>query len=232
MKKILYTLFCLLLCGCYPLAPTASEKHMRKNFFFFTPDKNIGIEDKINIDGYYVNIDSQSVAYGTIFYSDGTHGTFFFKNQDSSFSPNEPYMDLTQKAQLSRRGFYSNAGTYKVNGDTIESNSYFGFNPNIGNPFLKEKFKIIDRNHICLVQSTCISYNGKEQKTGNRNEMLVFVPVSKLIPETGIYGKTKKWFWKDKEDWKKYVRQMKQEHKLMKQKKKEMIKQKKRQATQ
>ena len=206
---------------------------MRKSFFLYKPGMRTRIEDKINIDGYYVtSFKHDTIYHPMVFYHDGTHGTFVFNDDDSLFSQKKAWADMEQEVFCSPVGVFDNGGTYRIIGDTLETDNYIGFYPNLYWGFYKNKFKIIDRNHICLFQSTLISYDGKDTDTIKENIMYTFVPVSKKLPETGLSSKMMKWFWKDKEDWKKYVRQMKQEQKLMKQKKKEIKKQKKRQAAQ
>ena len=86
MKKAFYFFSCFLLCACWAPFPTAHERAMQVGRF--RPNINNNIEEKINIDGYYVNT-NHKIIYNIdkpfILYNDGTYGNFSFENEDSIY---------------------------------------------------------------------------------------------------------------------------------------------------
>ena len=72
MKKAFYLFSCFLLCACWPPFPTAHERAMQVGRF--RPNINNNIEEKINIDGYYINTNDKNYHSPFILYNDGTYG--------------------------------------------------------------------------------------------------------------------------------------------------------------
>ncbi len=64
------------------------------------------------------------------------------------------------------------------------------------------RYKIIDRNHLLLLDETYIF--GNENDTCVRNRIFEFIP-AKTLPSPSLFPiKKKRWAWASKKDWKRF----------------------------
>ena len=194
MKKAFYLFSCLLLCACWAPFPSAHERAMQVGRF--RPNINNNIEEKINIDGYYVNT-NHKIIYNIdepfILYNDGTYGDFSFENEDSIYKKKNDSVDF--KNQL----YYGLGGYYEVKGDTIEVDAYIYYQ--LSPLLMKRYFKIIDRNHLFFFKEIWV-----KSRIDDEPEK----PCERLPPSTKFRSKLKKWIWEDKKDWKNYKKAYKE----------------------
>ncbi|WP_315548326.1 hypothetical protein [Prevotella koreensis] len=205
MKKAFYLFSCLLLCACWAPFPSAHERAMQVGRF--RPNINNNIEEKINIDGYYVNT-NHKIIYNIdkpfILYNDGTYGNFSFENEDSIYKQKNDSVDF--KNQL----YYGLGGYYEVKGDTIEVDAYIYYQ--LSPLLMKRYFKIIDRNHLFFFKEIWVKsrIDDEPEKPCERAVFFELIPNKRLPPSTKFRSKLKKWIWEDKKDWKNYKKAYKE----------------------
>ena len=175
----------------------------------FHPDINTHIDEKVNIDGYYVRGKNMpgSPLEPFILYTDGTYGGIYFKDEDSTYEQKRPHTSLLNEILISKRGFNAPGGYYKVKNDTIEVNFYLSYMLRIF--LIKRLFKILDRNHLLFFQQTWVMPKGDNFIT-DHDVLYQFVPADNLPPSTNFAGKLRRYLWENKKDWKAYKRRMKE----------------------
>ncbi|WP_455096240.1 hypothetical protein [Prevotella koreensis] len=207
MKKAFYFFSCFLLCACWAPFPTAHERAMQVGRF--RPNINNNIEEKINIDGYYVNTNHNRIhKYNNeipfILYNDGTYGDIYLENEDSIYKQKSDSVDF--KNQL----YYGLGGYYEVKGDTIEVDTYIHYQLSI--TLIKRYYKIIDMNHLFFFKEIWVMTHrdDEEEEPCERAVFFELIPNKCLPPSTKFRSKLRKWIWEDKKDWKNYKKAYKE----------------------
>ena len=202
--------------------------HYEKSFVYngFRANTNTMIDTKVNIKGYYSlvkdsNISASEGNYSVtdtgsistlagynpfILYEDGTYGNILFNAVEKDFSANEYYkkvdMELDKECTPLNNIYRMRSGYYKVNEDTIYVTTYIYYL--LRTELVLLRYKIIDRNHLLLLDETYISGNKNENDTCVRNRIFEFIP-AKTLPFPSLFPiKKKKWAWANKEDWKQF----------------------------
>ena len=207
MKIVFYIIGCLSFSSCWYPFPNAYERSMQAGRFH--PDINTHIDEKVNIDGYYVREKNMpgSPLEPFILYTDGTYGGIYFRDEDSTYEQKRPHTSLLNEILISKRGFNAPGGYYKVKNDTIEVNFYLSYMLRIF--LIKRLFKILDRNHLLFFQQTWVMPKGDNFIT-DHDVLYQFVPADNLPPSTNFAGKLRRYLWENKKDWKAYKRRMKE----------------------
>ena len=171
------------------------------------------ISSLININGYYVIKENTTMYFGFkgeridtfcymyyMFFEDGIYLDNF-----SLRSINEP----------STSGFYKYArwGRYTISGDTIKTKWVAVNTPLNGPPYGSERWWIvIDRITIKEILSKPIkNMTSEEAHTYKEGSSASFVPLDTLPNPDYCWLKQEKWFWDNKEDWKRYMDSLKME---------------------
>lgn len=216
MRRRLFILFFLpFLYSCdviysllIPPVPKELATWQESKFFY---GKSTGISEVINIGGYWLCEDSDSITSyysdALLFFDDGTSGNFMFrrnKNDDGvvDFPRGEPGVDL-EKAFESEK-YWSLASCYDLRNDTICMDAY-SMHPYWWN-LVKLRFKVISRDTIELV---AIKTFGSEQMREwiPMSKRFSFVPTCSLPNPDKVRIKKKKWIWRDEKDWKVFKQQ-------------------------
>ncbi len=209
------------LTSCLSFFPDRYEKSLVYNGFRANTNTMIGT--KVNIKGYYSLVDSNiSASEGKylvtyngristlagynpfILYEDGTYGNILFNAVGKDFSANEYYkkvdMELDKECKPLNNIYLMRSGYYKVNEDTICVTTYIYYM--LRTKLVLLRYKIIDRNHLLLLDETYIS--GNENDTCVRNRIFEFIP-AKTLPSPSLFPiKKKRWAWASKKDWKRF----------------------------
>lgn len=191
--------------------------------------KSTGLSSQLNINGYFVKenyIDSvwgdqRMLEHNLLFYEDGTFIRFGFKREVLDTLRNMANIKLLQNIDT-WNSWGAVHGFYSLKNDTIVTKDFeymqFAWSMQL------MEFKIIDNNTIKFIKRK--NYYGAvsewdasritEDNVANKNKYIYhFYPATELPPSDFSFIKQKKWFWKNKEDWKAHK-------KLIKQKKKEL----------
>lgn len=206
-------LFCSVLSSCIFWS---SDINYREDFIkksqipLFRENMCTYIDTLINTDGYYAFAPDDST-----YRQRHTLTPFTFGNDGSyqQVTIKDEYLYLKKKnIDISNKADRSVDGSYTINGDTIYATYFWNAGVNIGGGVVSLKFKILDRNTLMLCESDSYEDDYYAQKGSdvarNINKIYKFVPVSRL-PEVVNYIKSKKWMWKDKSEWKRYMNENK-----------------------
>lgn len=226
MKKFVFTaiMVSVTLTSCLSFFPNRYEKTLVYNGF--RANTNTGIGTKVNIKGYYslANDSTKSAPVGGysvisnggmstlagynpfILYEDGTYGNILFNAVEKDFSANEHYkranMELDKECTPLNNIYLMRSGYYKVKEDTICVTTYIYYM--LRTELVLLRYKIIDRNHLLLLDETYISGNKNENDTCVRNRIFEFIP-AKTLPSSSLFPiKKKRWAWASKKDWKQF----------------------------
>lgn len=225
MRKFVFTaiMVSVTLTSCLSFFPDRYEKSLVYNGFRANTNTMIGT--KVNIRGYYSLVDSNiSASEGKylvtyngristlagynpfILYEDGTYGNILFNAVGKDFSANECYkkvdMELDKECKPLNNIYLMRSGYYKVNEDTICVTTYIYYM--LRTELVLLRYKIIDRNHLLLLDETYISGNKNENDTCVRNRIFEFIP-AKTLPSPSLFPiKKKRWAWASKKDWKQF----------------------------
>ncbi|MBO5157477.1 MAG: hypothetical protein J6C05_10205 [Prevotella sp.] len=201
--------------------------------------KKTGLSAKLNINGYFVKEDYIDTKYGEddrewnnlIFLEDGTYARFGFKKE---FLDTLQSMDnvIQLNRNIKKGGKYDTywgapKGYYVVHNDTIVAKS-FVYDQFVWTMEVSE-YLILDKNTIKLIKirfydgtNICWDANKVAEYHGANKHIHVyhFHPAIELPSSVFVSIKRKKWFWKNKEDWKAHKKLVKQKKKELKQQKK------------
>lgn len=122
------------------------------------------------------------------------------------FSANEHYkkvdMELDKECKPLNNIYLMRSGYYKVKEDIICVTTYIYYL--LRTELVLLRYKIIDRNHVLLLDETYISGNKNENDTCVRNRIFEFIP-AKTLPSSSLFPiKKKRWAWASKKDWKRF----------------------------
>lgn len=206
MKKIIFilgALYTLSSCRGIPC-------DVKKAFTYCYTDRYTGIDTLINIDGYY------------------NRRTFFFKNGlvVEGYYPEHDNMELQKLKEFSneRFAFTYFIGIYKIYGDTLKI-QYVRETQSLNDAGSgREKwYKILNKNKMLCINdfnNTIVKRERELSKSypSDIGDTLQFVPVSVRIPQPDNNLLRRKWFWCDEQDWKNYMKRIKQLDKLFEKK--------------
>ena len=233
MKKLIHILAYLLiitvLTSCISLLFNPYTFSIKEQEMFEV--KSTGLSSQLNINGYFVDenyIDSvwgdqRMIEDNLLFYEDGTFIRFGFKREVLDTLQNMANIKLLQNIDTwNRKSWGAVHGFYSLRNDTIVTKDFeymqFAWEMRL------MEFKIIDKNTIKLIRikfydETDIEWDESritEDNVASMNKYIYhFYPATELPPSEFSFTKQKKWFWKNKKDWKAHK-------KLVKQKKKEL----------
>jgi hypothetical protein len=226
MKKyILATIIgSVTLTSCLSFFPDRYEKSLVYNGFQANTNTMIGT--KVNIKGYYSLVTDSNISASEgkylvtyngristlagynpfILYEDGTYGNILFNAVGKDFSANEYYkkvdMELAKECKPLNNIYLMRSGYYKLKEDTICVTTYIFYM--LRTELVLLRYKIIDRNHLLLLDETYISGNENENDTCVRNRIFEFIP-AKTLPSSSLFPiKKKRWAWASKKDWKQF----------------------------
>ena len=207
MKIVFYIIGCLSFSSCWCPFPNAYERSMQAGRFH--PDINTHIDEKVNIDGYYVKAigTTGSTLEPFILYKDATFGEIYFKNNDSVREQRRANTDLMTQIQHSKHGFNGFGGYYRMKGDTIEVDLYWNYM--LRGTLVKRFFKVLDKNHLLLFQQISVSPDEADEPDSCRI-LYDFIPAHNLPPSLSFRNKLRRYLWENKKDWKAYKRRMKE----------------------
>lgn len=219
-------LLCLLLCGCLGINTTRKLTKKVKTAFAYKLEGGVtSLSSRIDINGYYrywhrnewggyksISGSKDTSFVDMIFYEDGT-----FLYNVSVINPFSNYNDYFK--EVLRKGqsdlfFKSNWwGVYSLSGDTIKTQFLrhaANFTPWWGG---ERWFLIKDKNTLQLIFSGFL-FNETEEDKQRGNAYVktasdaIFYPL-KVIPPPYAWFKENKFFWRNEEDWKKYMSEVK-----------------------
>ena len=203
------------LTSCFSSFPNRYERPYVYNGF--RANKNTMLGSKLNINGYYSLVNDSDNGYDPfILYEDGTYGNILFKAAGKDDYANKHYkkadLELDKESLPLTDKWMITSGYYNVKEDTIfVTTSEFYL---LRTELILQKYKIIDRNHLLLIEETYISGNKDENDTFGRNTLFEFIP-AKSLPSSSLFPiKHKKWAWADKKDWKKFKNDFKQQEQI------------------
>lgn len=226
MKKFVFAAIILsvTLTSCLSFFPNRYEKSLIYNGFRANMTTMIGT--KVNIKGYFSLVTDSNISTSKgdfsvvdngrastlagynpfIIYEDGTYGNILFNAVGKDFSANEHYkkvdMELDKECMPLNNIYLMRSGYYKVKEDTICVTTYIYYL--LRTELVLLRYKIIDRNHLLLLDETYISGNKNENDTCVRNRIFEFIP-AKTLPSSSLFPiKKKRWAWASKKDWKQF----------------------------
>jgi len=181
---------------------------------------NTDIRNFLEINGYYLS--PKFIDYALLFFEDGSITTItFIENATDSMKFNH----LSQSILYWGKHHGSHWGVYKIDKDTLVIQSFVlgnWFNNFIGNGYQgiwESKYQIIDRQTLKLIYSKSLlkiyqeyEYNKNPYAVSEKNFIYKFVP-AKELPSSDCRLKEEKWIWRNEEDWKAYIKKVKQRKK-------------------
>lgn len=176
--------------------------------------RNTNIRDLIDIDGYYskANCKECNSIAGIMFFDDGIWVDFRFKKDVTGEEIKVNMWDNVASGLDHKRTIRwgENWGIYEIHNDTIIV-SIFGYGYIIGNFWIEQRYKILDRNNIQLVYAKSLlkkdENNDESPWVGSFNYQ--FIPAN-LLPSSDCWIKEQKWTWRNESDWEKYMEKVKQ----------------------
>jgi hypothetical protein len=177
----------------------------------FYEGKHTGLGEHINLNGYWYEIDRDTLAIGPIapiymFYDDGTCGELWINGDktDKRLASGEEGVDFNS---IFHDGEYWSLGScYVYRNDTICVESY-----NL-HPYwwymTKLRFIVINRDTIELVAKRLY----QEESIGeweSESRRYKFVPAHSIPDPDLVLIKRNKWIWRNRNDWKAYKSKMK-----------------------
>lgn len=223
MKNLILAIICLLCftsCHFYTVLIGGKQRYV-KNFLSIRYDTvPINISKVIRTDGFFTNRDINKLAIKSdsdeivIFYDDGTYLL------SSSFQRMRDEIRIAKNVEktVSKVCKY---GLYEVKNDTIIVEEYFIWPLLYGWDMTRWFFKVDDMEHIRLVKIWAW-YDANEITEYKHNDVFNFIPAKNLPSTYYSYCKRQKWLWKDKEAWKKWMKEYKVWKKWNKEKHKNM----------
>jgi hypothetical protein len=211
VKQIRYLLF-VFLFGTISCLPPKTTVNAFRNKYYCHCEKEKGLSDLLNLNGYYSMSEAISYNYGfpsQIVHDTIERNTIFYNNGIILYSF---YKEKFQKDKDKKFGFYNRGmalwGSYIIQNDTIKA--VFSQNPggmswSIGYVW----FEIIDSTSIREIYFKWREPITKEDilKTylNDNNNIAVFVNYDMLPNPDKSWLKQKKWFWCNEEDWRNYM---------------------------
>jgi hypothetical protein len=191
IRIAIYILCCFSLSGCKIWV--APKGRLDGKYCYEPNDKRF--ENKINFDGYFkFNSSSNEITNYLIFYRDG----LFLYHIDTSSKIGNSW------------------GAYIISGDTIKA-QYRAPPGSMTNVKTERWFKIIDKNtleHIFSKAYTPITSRDivEYQKSNKKKDipLIKFEPYSNLPDPNTAWIKSYQWFWCDKEQYKKWKKEIKE----------------------
>jgi hypothetical protein len=192
MKHASFLFLILGTIGCYILPDRRSRKAFQSEAFCYQ-NKSVGLERRINLNGYYVSPEYPTVA--AVFLKDGRYIDHLWMRDSSDGAEREFEGPFIVNGP-------SNWGTYKLNGDTIKAAYIYTAYP----PWFKEErwYRIIDAQtietiarsdqHKPMVDKKTGQYAHKYLYTGRRH---YFVRNDSMPEFKRSWIMKKRWFWCD-----------------------------------
>ena len=230
MRKLLLLVICFFLTGCVYLIPYRSIK---KGFDCYE-GKSTNLHSLINIQGYYYYNDVEKYGNKTfeqqnviIFFEDGTWcftvGDYrWLTGENGKKSINTFFKKVVDEPNSKCAKYFYGIrnwwGIYTIREDTIiaqETSNTSTFTP-VFDSFVK-MFKIVDCNTLIELYFSSIGDNfptmvisEKNENSFEKNKKYHFIPTDTLPSSNNLWLKKKKWFWCNEEDWKDYMKKIKQ----------------------
>lgn len=200
MNKLLILLIPTLLHGC-GIKDAFTEDVQRKLW----DNNSVGLAQLIETKGYYMGNRFPWIGplWDTfILYDDGSYG--FFNMQEDSLGINGVNLRKNiRQVQFSSSGEWSSGGIVSVHRDTIVVDTY-----KISYPYrslVRTIYKILDRKTLLKIQN--ITYDNSGMHVHEYNTKYYFIEADSL-PPSNVYLKREKWAWKNKGDWKAYMKRI------------------------
>lgn len=196
-------------------------RDIKKSFSNCYSEYNYNIDSLINIDGYYemsyksyYSNPTDSNTTNFIFFNDGL---FYFDRIITEPGVPSHYVEFLSSNEVYK---YNNNlrfncwGNYIIKDDTIIAQF-------INNPSMltatwsasEYKFKVINKTTIELILMKSIpnqDYYSPVPNKKRETSIAKFIPLD-IIEEPNPWIKRKKWFWNEKEEWKKYRQNLKKD---------------------
>ncbi len=205
--KLLYSiaLTIILMYGCTYMVPYETKWR----FYYYYDNEYTGLDTLINLDGFYhVKVDDKSTikrAQDTLYPS-----YVFYKNGYVNLNTGYEYL-LNKYDEFSHfDGMWGDYGRYILVEDTIKL-QYIMSPGGMSRGMAEIWFKIIDENTIRKIYQGRGDYAWKGEHpytyTYLKRGTFVFAPLDTKIEPEKTWLMKRRWFWSDKEEYKKWKRE-------------------------
>lgn len=211
-KILLSVLTIILLSNCVTLM-THMRFENKRNIKRYSDIKwtgtKTGIENKVRIDGFYINFHPDRFDECLIFYDDGTCVQYTPRRTNidtlSNDISSQYYRDM-HECTKGKWGYY--VGVYKVENDLITANYYYSdflMLCNLWRYMTKTEYKIENDSTLTLIRSLNYDLTYDPTKIYQYDTIVKYrFYKSDKIPSSKNKMQKKRWMWKDKESWKKW----------------------------
>jgi hypothetical protein len=216
-KQIILIIFSLITMSCVSQKREVISKSTIK-----LEGKSTHISDLININGYYskANCKKCNSIAGIMFFDDGIWVDFRFKKDVT-----EEEIKINMWENVARGLDHKNTirwgenwGIYEIHNDTIIV-SIFGYGYIMGDFWIEQRYKILDRNNIQLVYAKSLLKKDENNDESPWMEPFNYQFISAdSLPSSDCWIKEQKWTWRNESDWKAYMERIKQIKKQYKKK--------------
>ena len=175
--------------------------------------KSTHISDLINIAGYYskANCKKCNSKAGIMFFDDGIWVDFRFKKDVT-----EEEIKINMWKNVASGIDYKNTirwgenwGIYEIHNDTIIV-SIFGYGYIMGDFWIEQRYRILDRNNIQLVYAKSLLKKDENNDESPWMEPFNYQFISAdSLPSSDCWIKEQKWTWRNESDWKDYMEKIK-----------------------
>jgi len=213
MKKQII-LFALLFCSFFCVS---QKKKIIAKSTIKLEGKNTNIGDLIEINGYYskANCEKCNSIAGIMFFDDGIWVDFRFK-EDATEEKIKMNMWKNITTGIDHKKtirWGEDWGIYEIRNDTIVV-SIFGYAYIMGDFWIENRYKILDKNNIQLVYTKSLL---KKDENNDESPWIEpfnyqFIPADSL-PSSDCWIKEQKWTWRNESDWKEYMEKIKKRKK-------------------
>jgi hypothetical protein len=198
MKRIIVSLALIIFTGCTFVVP----RSVKEEFTYCFDGKKTGLDTLISINGYYAPSPDEIIQWNNrIWTNDTLRPAYVF--YDNGFVFCTTGIDYFIENEDHSGRWLGEPGGYIIHGDTIKL-QYVEGPGGMSRSMGELWFKIIDKNTIQRIDT-------KDRPLHPASERIfVFRPLEiRFQPEVSwIYGK--RWFWCNKEDWKVYKNEKKE----------------------
>lgn len=195
-RLIRYLIYSMLLTSCSSCILLFPHKTFNRGdqSMLFSANYNPALKNKLNINGIFTASPKTQGNYKFILYEDGTFATI----NNLSLSYNE------------EKSFFCLGGIYKIISDTLIIDEYTRDTYNTIE-LNRYKYAILNRTTLKRITEELFrTYGYKKINVENDNYIYNFIDISILPSSYGVEIKSKKWMWADKQEWKEYMRQLKE----------------------
>lgn len=205
MSKFYLIIICIFLsaCGTKPIS-----QQVQNDFTLRFEGRDIGLAEKIRIDGYYVmkveSTSNRTIDVNMIFFKDGTFASSFYIPKTTN-NEIRPFFGENFHNEVSYWGIY------QLNGDTITTQYISRASWMAPWDSREEWFFIIDSISLQSIFAKPIGFEVSqdllETRWHNRGRFSParFVPTDTLPPSDN-WLKEEKWLWRNENDWEEYMR--------------------------